>query len=163
LVLFVSYPLLSPRTEQNTPRVHSIHAVISVTSAGLVWLFFSRGLDRPEFLYPYTLAFAAHLAIIGIARLKFDYPRMPSTVLLGTCILKGWLLLFVPFFLIEGLKKTALEYVIAAPLGVALAALAFYLIQPGLDDCPTDAPRWLRQASLAAVGSLAGLIPIYLP
>lgn len=158
LILFISYPLLSPRTDQNSRRTRDIYAVISVASAGLVWLFLAETLGRPEFYYPYTLAFAAHLAIIGIARLKYEYPQISGTVLLGTCSIKGWLLLFVPFLLIEGLTEMALVYALAAPFGVALAALAFWMTQPGLDNYPTDTARWLRQAGAAAAGSALGLI-----
>src|SRR6202011_4279112 len=42
LILFLTYTLLSPRTEVNSRRIHNIHAVVSVTSAGLIWLFLAR-------------------------------------------------------------------------------------------------------------------------
>jgi hypothetical protein len=45
---------------------------------------------------------------------------------------------------------------------VALAAGGFYLTQPQVRDCPVDTPRWLRQAAHGALGSAAGLLPLYL-
>jgi phytol kinase len=161
LILFVSYTLLSPRTESNTRRIHNVHAVLCVSSAGLVWLFLSRIFGNPEFLYPYTLAFAAHLAIIGIARLRFDYPRMSALWLLTACTVRGWLLLFLPYLLAEGVTPTNVRLALLALPGVAFAALAFYATQPGLHDCPTDVPRWLRQATHAGLGSVVGLVLLY--
>jgi phytol kinase len=82
LLLLGSYTLLSPRTRRNIPRVHGTDAVISVASASAIWLFLAQTWGRPEFLYPYTLAFAAHLSMIGIARLSYDYPTMKKLTLL---------------------------------------------------------------------------------
>src|SRR5262249_51801324 len=100
VVLFVTYTLLSPRTEGNSRRAHTLHAVVCGSSAGLTWLFIAAIFDlRRELLFPYTLSYAAHLAIIAIARLRHDYPRAAGPALLGVCILKGWLFIFVPYFL----------------------------------------------------------------
>ena len=161
LILMLSYTLLSPRTEINTRRIHNVHAVVCVASAGLIWLFLYRIFDKPEYLFPYTLAFAAHLAIIGIARLGFDYPQMPAAWLVTVCVLKAWLLLFVPYVLAEGTALGTLGRALLALPGVALAGGAFYLTQPGIRDCPTDTPRWLRQATHAALGSVLGLAALY--
>jgi phytol kinase len=160
LVLFFTYTLLSPRTEANTRRIHNIDAVLSVCAAGLIWLFLAKELDRPDFIFPYTLTFAANLAIIGIARLRFDYPKMPATLLLSICITKGWLLLFLPYLLAEGFTEATWSSALLALAAVAAAALTFYATQPGIEDCPTDAPRWLRQGGYAALVSLLGLVPL---
>jgi hypothetical protein len=47
-------------------------------------------------------------------------------------------------------------------LGVAVAAVAFNWSQPGMDDCPADTPRFLRQAADAALGSMVGLLSLSL-
>lgn len=161
LIVFFGYTMLSPPTEANSRRIHDVHAVLCVSSAGLIWLFLYRLLDRPEFLFPFTLAFAAHLAIIGIARLRYDYPQMSTVALLGICILRGWLFLFLPYLLVEGITEQTIKCTLIALAGVALAALAFFWTQPGIDDCPTDTPRWFRQATHAAVGSTIGLVSLY--
>jgi phytol kinase len=162
LVLFLSYTLLSPRTVLNSRRIHNVHGVMSVCGAGLVWLFLARTLSRPELLYPYAIAFAANLAIIGLARLKYDYPWLSTPALLATCIAKGWLILVVPFLLLSDAAPATLEYALVALAGVAGAALLFYTTQPSMSDCPTDTPRWLRQAGSSALGSAVGLLPLYL-
>lgn len=162
LALFLTYTLLSPRTPSNSQRVHNVHAVLSVSAAGLIWLFLARTLNRPEFLLPYAIAFAANLAIIGLARLRHDYPHRSPRGILAVCIVKAWLIVFVPFALIAEASPSPLVCALAALAGVAAAALLFHVTQPGLEDCATDTPRWLRQASSAALGSTFGLIPPYL-
>jgi phytol kinase len=162
LLLFLSYTLLSPKTVMNTRRIHNIQAVVCVTSAGLIWLFLAKILNVPELLFPYTLSFAAHLAIIGIARLRFDYAKLSALALLSLCVGQGWLILFVPYLLTEGANENTLKCTFLALPAVAVAALAFYYLQPGIDDCPTDTARWLRQAAHAALGSVLGLVPLYL-
>jgi phytol kinase len=157
LALFLTYTLLSPKNPANTRRVHNIHAVASVAAPGLVWLFLAKLLGRDDFMLPYTVAFAGQLAIIGIARLKCDYPRLRDPALLAVCVFKAWLIVFLPYL---AAARFATDAVFGAEIGlagVAVAALAFYLTQPGLDDCPTDTPRWLRQAAAAGLGSLVAL------
>src|SRR5262249_49982879 len=127
-----------------------------------IWLFLAVILKRPEFLFPYTLSFAANLSIIGIARLRFDYPEMSAARLLAICISRAWLSLFLPYLLIVGISSnTVLACLVALP-AVALAGISFYYTQPGIYDCPTDTPRWFRQAANAALGSCVGFIPLTL-
>ncbi len=164
ITVFVGYTLLSPRTEANSQRKHNIHAVVAVSAASLAWLFLYRLLDllEPAYFYLFTLAFAAQLAIIAIARLGYDYPRLSAVPLLGVCILQGWGLLFVPYLVLAWSEPHCLIYALWALPGVALAAIGFYFTQPSVRDCPTDQPRWLRQAAGGALGSAVGLVPLYL-
>jgi phytol kinase len=166
VILFLSYTLLSPRTQTNSRRIHNIHAVVCVSSAGLLWLFAYRILGNDslegQFLYLFTLSFAAHLAIIGIARLGSDYPQLSAPLLLVICVGEGWLLLFVPYLVLESFQTLPTRCVFCALLGVALAAVGFFVTQPHIHDCPLDTPRWLRQAAHAGLGSTVGLLPFYL-
>src|SRR5215469_5689775 len=57
LALFLTYTLFSPRTPFNSRRVHNVHAVLSVSAAGMLWLFLARTFNRPDFLLPYAIAF----------------------------------------------------------------------------------------------------------
>ncbi len=171
LVLFLSYTLLSPRTPDNSQRVHNIHAVVCVCSAGLVWLFLYRVIDLPDgaererarldFLYLSTLSFAAQLAMIGVARLAYDYPNMRPLPLLLLCTFQGWLFLFLPYLLLHWFTDhTVLRTALALP-AVALAACGFWFTQPHVRNCPADTPRWLRQAAHAGLASASGLVPLY--
>jgi hypothetical protein len=69
LLAFTLFP-----SEKITPsdRTHNVYAVLSIASVGLVWLFLYRIWQQPALLYPYTLAFAIHLAVIAWTLL---YPR----------------------------------------------------------------------------------------
>ncbi len=40
---------------------------------------------------------------------------------------------------------------------IAAACVAFYFAQPGMEDCPTDAPRGIRQALFAGAASALGV------
>jgi phytol kinase len=164
LMVLVGYTMLSPRTEANSRPIHNIHAVVAVSAAGLIWLFLFRLLDLPEaaYYYLFTLAFAAQLAIIAIARLGYDFPHLPALLLLSVCILQGWVLVFVPYAVLEWSEPMRLTYIVFALPGVAVAAVGFYFTQPSVRDCPTDRPRWLRQGAHGALGSAIGLVPLYL-
>jgi phytol kinase len=162
LTLFLTYTLLSPRTPDNSRHIHNIHAVVCVCSTGLLWLFLFRILDQQGFLYLFTLSFAAHLAIIGVARLGYDYPAMKPVPLLLLCGFQGWLFLFVPYAIMQwNDSRVVVEIVMALP-ATALAAAGFYLTQPEVRNCPADTLRWLRQAAHATAASAVGLVPLYL-
>jgi phytol kinase len=158
MVLFISYPLLSRRNERNTARVHNIHAVLSVTSAGLLWLYLSKVLNNSIFYFPFTVAFAAHLAIVGATRIRCDYPALPVPAVLLRCIFVGWLILFLPYYLLEERTQRAAVQGIAALIAVTIAMLAFNHVQPRMEDCPTDGPRWLRQAAIVLLCSALALL-----
>jgi hypothetical protein len=85
---------------------------------------------------------------------------MATPRLLIVCIGKGWLFVFLPYLLAEGVSRINLHATLLALGGVAGAALIFYGTQPGIDDCPIDLPRWLRQAACAGLASLVGLVPL---
>jgi phytol kinase len=163
LFLFVGYTLLFPSPNWKSESQQNVHAVVSVSSAGLVWLFLAKVLGRPEFLLPFTMAYAAHLAIIGVARLHIDRPHCRTWIVLPVCVAKGCLLLVVPLVLANGVAGVHLRCAVCAATGVAGVAGAtvlFCLIQPDLCNCPTNVPRWLRQGVGAAVGSALGLVAL---
>jgi len=160
LMLVGSYTFFFHHERRNTERIHDNHVVVAIASVGLVWLWLARILERPDFYYAFTVSFAAHLAMIGMARWKRSAPYLPPTALGITCTLLGWLLLFGPYLLIEGFRQPALRAAALAPAGIGLAAFIFYAIQPGMNDCPNTTARWVRQATAAALGSAAGMLII---
>ncbi len=167
VTLYLTYTWFGPRTEQNRRRVHNIHAVVSVASAGLAWLFLARILNWPELLFPYTLAYGAHLAIIAVIRLRRRYPALSGPILIGVSALAGWLLLVGPYVLIEAVSARAFDPPLARAAlfalgGIVLAAAAFYATQPGIQDCPANGRRWLRQAATVGLASSLGLLAVSL-
>lgn len=158
LSVLVTYTWFSPRAEPNLQRIYDNRAVISVAASGLPWLFLARTIQQPDLRLPYDLAFAAHLAIIGLVRLKRAHSTRSGASLLGLVILSAWLLIFVPFFLAEGAAGRALGRALCALPGIALATLIFYRTQPGVNDCPNNVERWVRQSIASTVGSATGLM-----
>lgn len=161
LLLFLCYARLSPQPEGVSRREHNMHAVVSVCSSGLIWLFLADLLRRPELLFLFTLAFAAHLSIIGAIRIKAYHPQLSALVIIAISTLSAWGVLVVPHVVLEGFTQNA---VICGLIGlpvIALATVAFCVTQPHLHDCPIDTPRWLRQAIHSAAGSILGLVPLY--
>jgi phytol kinase len=161
LIVFVAYKVLGPRVLPQDEPHHNIHAVICVCAAGLIWLFSYSLLERHEFYYLFTLAFAAQMAMIAVVQLGCAYPQLSGPALLSVCVLKGWALLFVPWVLIEWSSPRCLLCALWAVPGIALAAIGFYLTQPQVRNCPADTPRWLRQAAHGGLGSAVGLLPLY--
>lgn len=160
LILVGSYTFFFQQHRRNAERIHDNHVVVAIASVGLIWLWLARILDRPDFYYPFTLSFAAHVAMIGMARWKRSSPYLLASALVITCTLLGWLLAFGPYLLIERLRGPALRAAAVAPVGIGLAAIVFYAMQPGMDDCPNTTARWARQAAAAALGSAAGMLII---
>jgi hypothetical protein len=117
-------------------------------------------LNRPEFLYPFTLTFAVQLAVLLMVARKHG-GRPASNRLVVESIVIGWLLLFIPFVLMAGITGPTITFACVALFGVGLAATVFYYVQPVLNYYPTDHLRWLRQASCAVLGSLVGMVFLY--
>jgi phytol kinase len=164
LTVFIGHTLLSPRTEANSRRIHNIHAVVAVSAVGLCCLFIYRLLDQsePDFFYLFTLSFGTQLGMIAVARLAYDYPRLPTILLLAICVLQGWGLLMLPYLVFAWTEPRGLACALWAIVGIAVATVGFYFAQPNVRDCPADRPRWLRHAVLGALGSAVGLVPLYL-
>lgn len=156
LALFLAYAFLSPLARDGR-QVHNVHAVLCVAACGLVWLVLAKEFRRPDLLAPYLAGCAAHLGVIAVARLRFDFPQWSTAGLLAVCILEGWLLVTTPFLLVGGASTFHLAAAAAALGGTSLAAAAFHEWQPDVRCCPLDAPRWIRQGLCGAAGSLVGL------
>ncbi len=171
LILFLRGRPLPPVGEGGAQHFHHVSAVLSVAGPGLAWLFLAKTLQRADLFYPFALTFAVHLAAFEIARLK--HPLTQPAALVGVlCGVKSWLMLFIPFLLIEAFSGplsaaweralAALPLVIVASVVVVLASVGFLLTQPRVDELPNDAPRWIRQAAWSALGSVVGLVPLFL-
>jgi len=148
VLMFLIYVLLSPRRERDSRGVN-IHGLACVTSTGLLWLFLYSSLG-PDYYGAYVLAFAAHLAIMGVSRLHRDVPWLTLLATVVVVVSVSWLSFFVPYIVVESFSRAAWIHFFLAPIGITLATLFFAWLQPDLHDCPTDAPRWLRQAAIVA-------------
>jgi len=156
-MFLLAYTFFFPGKIMQSDRTHNVYAVLSIASVGLVWLFLFRIWQQPGLLFPYTLAFAIHLALIAW---NFLSPRYPSARLaMGVCILVSWGLMFVPYVLIEGESRLSLLQA-SASLPVCTAAFGvFYFFEPRREGIyPASRARWLRQVALVLVATLAARV-----
>lgn len=158
LVVFASYPILSPRNARNSARIHDIHAVLTVGSAGVFWVCLAKILNVPGYFFPFAVTFAAHLAISGITRLRCDYPSKPVRLALTQSILLGWLIVFLPYCILQGFSRLAGEQCLVALVAITTATLIFNATQPGMENCPTDSPRWFRQGGIVLIVSAVAAV-----
>lgn len=158
LIFFLGYNRMSPGRRANVQRVHDARGVLAVAAPGLLWLFLAAGQKHPVWLLPYGIAFAGNLAIAGAAQWRFDDPAFPTARLLIGSAGKAWLLQVLPLGMFLGLRGGPL--LLAALPAVLLAVGLFYRLQPGMDDCPPDDARWVRQAAIVGAVSLLGAIPV---
>ncbi|MBX9950871.1 MAG: hypothetical protein K2Y39_16995 [Candidatus Obscuribacterales bacterium] len=158
LIVFSCYRWFMPLRFQSGENRHSIYAVLSVASTGLLWLASAHFSGR-EFIYPYTLAFAAHAAIIMVAHVHSRGFHSSRLLVLASATLRSWLLLFIPFIILAGFTHQAILLTIVAPLCIGLTVLAFYLSQQDPTRSLTGKTRWFKQAVFAILGSLLGSVP----
>jgi phytol kinase len=153
-IMLLAYTFFFPGKITESDRTHNVYAVLSIASAGLMWLFLFRIWQQPGLLFPYTLAFAIHLGIIAWNLL---YPRYSSVrLVMVACILVSWALMFVPYVLIEGRSRMSLLQAGFALLVCAVAFAAFYLSEPRQQGIyPATGARWWRQAAIVFLSTLA--------
>jgi phytol kinase len=163
LTTFVGYAVLWPRTDRERQRGgHNIQAVASVAAAGLVWVFVKQLAPHRDVFYPYTLGFAAHVAIIGATRLRRVTPYAPAGLLMAKASLQSWALLFLPYVAVELASLRSVWLALAALPVILFAVALFYATQPGIRDCPVDQARWMRQGTFALAASALGLVSLQL-
>jgi len=156
-LLFLAYSFAFPEKIAPVHRTHNTVAALAVASTGLLWLFLFRLWQQPELLFPYSVAFALHLAIVAWSML---YPRFPSAKLvMAGCVFLAWVLMFVPYVLIEHGTKKSLVQSAEALLISALTFTVFYLIEPKQKGIyPATGARWLRQAAIVLLSTVVARI-----
>jgi phytol kinase len=161
--LYFGYTLLWPssarvqKSDAGPPTLHTVQNVLSVASVGFGWLFLSVAEHGVSMVYPYTLAYAGYLALIGAERLR-SYPHpFSSARMLGSSSLKSIGALLVPLALAEGLGAHLLPLA-GGLVGSVLFTVAVYLSRPHFfDDAPTTFFTHVRRALLVTAGSALGL------
>lgn len=144
-------------------QIHTIVAVLSVSAAGWLWLVLASlgepgstllG-DRPLLLYPYTLTYAANLAVIGVAGISSEqYWHSRHWLAVAQFSLKAWGIVFLPMLVfVFGLSPAAgLAVLVSLPL-VWLSAIAFFAAQPRLRQHCNDLGSFICRAFFPLVGS----------
>ena len=153
-VIFVGYAWLSPPTPDNSRRMHGVPAVLSVWSVAVAWMALAHVTDRATLLFPYSVGFAAHLAMFGLSRLAHQFPERPLPSLFWRAVVMSSLIMLAPFVLVAGATEANLAAAAAGVGAIALGAAAFVRTQPMIRDLPLDTRRWLWQAGAASVASI---------
>jgi len=154
LVIFVAYAWLSPPTPDNSRRMHGVPAVLSIWSAAIGWLALAKASGRPDLLLPYSIVFAAHLAMFGVSRLAHQFREQPLGPLIWRAVVMSWLIMLAPFVVIAGSGMASGAAAAWSLVAVALGVWLFVLTQPEIRDARQDARRWISQAAAAAVASV---------
>jgi hypothetical protein len=158
LVIFVGYRWLSPVTADNSRRMHGVPAVLSVWAPAVAWLSIASFAANGSLLFPFTLAFAAHLAAFGTSRLAHQYRDRPLAGLVVRAVAAAWVVVLIPYLATVGLDAASMLALVAAVPALAAGTALFVRAQPDIRHAQQDAHRWITQAGAAAVASAAGWI-----
>jgi phytol kinase len=156
LVIFIAYRWLSPVTADNSRRMHGVPAVLSVWAPAIAWLVLAHRLGDPSLLFPFTLAFAAHLAMFGISRLAYQYASSPLAPLVGRAVVASCAFVLIPYAVTAGLGAAVWIPLVAAIAAVMAATLTFVATQPDIRHARQDPRRWIVQSATATLASMAG-------
>ena len=155
-VLFVAYAWISPRTPDNSRRIHRVGAILAIWAPAVAWLTLARLGGQPGLVYPFALVFACHLGIFGLSRLAHDYRDRPLGRLAAEAIAKSWAFVLVPFAIVEGPSARNLALAALGVVAIAGAVGVFVAGEARVRDVPLARTRWLRQGLSAAAGSALG-------
>jgi phytol kinase len=151
-ILFACYSFFAPHDLIESARKDNVYPVASVAAAGLLWLFLAKVNGHPHLIFPYTVAYGAHLAILGwtlsVLRDSSQSPWRRGTVL----VFEAWVLIFAPYVWLEGATTSAVECALAALVICAVSFAAFCIIERRHHGLyAADGWRWLRQAALVGL------------
>jgi phytol kinase len=153
-IAFAGYAWMSPRTDANSQRIHDVPAVLSVWAFAVYWLTLAHATGERGLLHPFTLVFAAHIAIFGASRMASDFPDRTIARVVVEAIIKSWVMFFVPFVLIAGISVANGVLALAAVVAIAVAVALFARMEASratLRNTSLDVSRWIRQAASAGV------------
>lgn len=157
LTVFLLYTIIWPRRRIVRQRPHDLAALVSVNS-GLLWLLAAFALHRPDFHYPYTIAFAANLCFFGITWYRIARPHLSALEIVGRSAAAAWLALFPVYGLVTAPRTGVLVLAAGAFLWIVAGGTAFTLLVPH-GRAKSDGPfPWLRHAFLGLGASALGLI-----
>jgi len=162
-IAFAGYAWMSPRTPENSRRIHDVPAVLSVWAFAVAWLTLAHLTSDGRPLYPFTMVFAAHVAIFGASRMASDFPTRTIVGVVAEAIVKSWLMFFVPFVAVIGISMPSLLLGAAASVAIATGVLLFAGSEASratLRNTSLDLSRWIRQAASAGAASLIGWIAL---
>lgn len=156
LAIVAGYRWLSAATADNSRRMHDVPAVLSVWAPAILWLALARTSDQSALLFPYTIAFGAHLAMFGTSRLASQFREKPLLNLYSRAVVMSGVIILVPFVLVAGAMATPMSAITTAVVAIgsiAVGTAVFVGTQPGIRNAPQTARRWVHQAGAASLAS----------
>lgn len=141
----------------NEKNQYTVAAAMSLSSSGFFWLVIHKILAWPEIFLCYSHAFAIHLQIITLLRLK-GYRRReaePVIVLLAG-LLSGGLVLSLSLI---SLGNTPL---VLSMYATALAVMFLGGLKTGITVDRFSRARWIAEGRLALLGSLCPFLTLYI-
>lgn len=147
---------LSPVTADNSRRMHAVPAMLSVWAPAICWLTLAKADGRNEadaMLFPYTVAFGAHLAMFGTNRLASQFHHRPLSHLFWRAVVAAWAIVMVPYVLATRASGVSLIAVVGAVGAIAAGTAAFVRTEPSIREAPHTPRRWVYQAIAAGMAS----------
>lgn len=159
LLVFLVATLLTRRVASDgSDHIHNVYALLGIAGPAFFWLILNRQGDSQAIFFAYTLAFSAHVTMLGISRAHFSHKQLPAGRF-PAAVAQGLAVLLLPLVYFRGFDMQLLKPFLIGFGALTLAGAAFLRLQPALDDCPGTSERWWRQASIAAgVSLLAWLV-----
>ena len=154
LVILVGYRWLSPETPDNSRRMHDVPAILSVWAPGIAWLAAAGATRNQDMLFPYTVGFAAHLAIFGVSRLACQFPDIPLARVLLRAVVTSTVLVLTPYAAVLGFSPRTGALAITGLVAIAIGAASFAGLQRSIRNTPQDASRWILQAGASALATI---------
>jgi hypothetical protein len=151
--ILLGYRWLSPPTADNSRRMHGVAAIIAVWAAAVAWLALARLAGNPALLFPYTVVFAAHLAMFGTSRLAFQFRDRPLGGLFWQAVVTSWAIVITPYVLVTGWETGNLLAAAASVVAIALGATLFVRTQADIRITESTPRRWVLQGAGATVAS----------
>ena len=158
LTVFLAHKRLLPSAYQRRARKHNIYGVLSVAGLGFVWLFLSKVLAEPHLFFFYTLSYCAHLAVISMAHLRRAPFCRSDIIELAKAALLSWVLIFVPFILLEGLSRGSLLSAFAGLLATSFAVTVFRIMPAEGQEEFQGGRRWARQLAVVTAANIATIL-----
>ena len=154
-LLFAGYSLFVPKTFLVNARKDNVYAVASVASAGLLWLYLAHLRENQGLLFPYTAGYTVHLAILGWTLHVLREPAVGAWKRGAAILVQCWLVMFVPYVLIESFSRFSFVHaVLALPL-CGLAFAFFCYVEPRREGLySVGAWRWVREAVVVLVSTV---------
>jgi phytol kinase len=153
LALFLTYALIPPLTAEERTQVHDARIVGTNVAAGLAWVFVAAAIQQPWLLYPFSVAFAAHLAMNSLNRLA-RHTSWSRGLVVATAVLKGCLFVVLPWYFLQLGGVGSPELAAVACVLTAVAAMVDLGLERLMGDAPSDPRRGWAQAAVAFALSL---------